>query len=405
MLYQSESAAPSIVSGYGTISTDANGDPVMINDDGVVMPMAPRQKKNLLINGGFWFAQKQVPTAATGYTAPANGRTVLPDGWSFMTCSGPSATCNYTRGVVSAVAAENISASNQGTFARTGAASKLMIGQVVEGIETAIVRNSLVRFQFWARTTVGTFTGRMGLISSPPPNTIDAVSTTNFTSAEGGAGVDPTLASNLVYVTPYADITPDNATINGNGLDISITAASGINGWKRFGATFIVPNNALNIIPVIWSNSNASNAFNITQATLTDGPAIQTWAPKSIQQEFKRVQRFYQKSFPLNVAPAQNAGLAGAVRGHVSAAGATANQPIGFRLTERLRYAVAVPTTYFNPAAANAFVRNTTAGSDATALGAPGSNVDLYVESLFTGIAAWTICQAIAVHFVASREL
>ncbi len=53
---------------------------------------------------------------------------------------------------------------------------------------------------------------------------------------------------------------------------------------------------------------------------------------------------------------------------------------------------------------ANAFARNTTAGTDATAtagasLGTDGGDIT------FTGLAAWTVAQAVSIHYTANAEL
>jgi hypothetical protein len=155
---------------------------------------------------------------------------------------------------------------------------------------------------------------------------------------------------------------------------------------------------------LIWSNAQAAanDELNISEAGLYDSADIHDWVELPFSSEEGNVQRFCCKSFNLDTLPAQNAGLTGAIRGSVSVAGATAGQPIGIRFPVSMRTA---PTfTFYNPSAANAFVRNTTAGSDATATA--GANIgNQGADITFTGIAAWTVAQSVAVHYLAQSEL
>jgi hypothetical protein len=141
----------------------------------------------------------------------------------------------------------------------------------------------------------------------------------------------------------------------------------------------------------------------MSEVTLTDGQAIQDWAPQAYQQELARVQRFYAKSFNIDTLPAQNVGIAGSVRGHVNIAGAVAAQVMGARFPVPMRIA---PTTitFYNPSAANAFVRNTAAGTDATAT-ASANAAEQAMDITFTGIAAWAVGAATAVHYTADAEI
>lgn len=77
--------------------------------------------------------------------------------------------------------------------------------------------------------------------------------------------------------------------------------------------------------------------------------------------------------------------------------------PIGIRFPVHMR---AAPTTltFYNPSAANAFVRNTTAGSNATAT-ASANVAASGMDATFTGIAAWTVAQSVALHYTADAEL
>lgn len=386
--------------GKGVYYNSTTGEPHFINDDGVDMNVSPNRKFNWLRNSGFWFAQRQVPTTLTTYSN-VGGRAITADGWGI---SNENASVQYQQTDTVGAPETGLQGKYYGNFTKITSTGKLAVIQVVEGADSDVLRGSSVRVQLWAKSIVAaSATWRMFLVSfglTGGTQDVIPINAGTFFTAFGANGVDPTLGTQLSYTAPKATVTPDNCTINGNGLDMTVTSA-----WQRFGAVFDVSTAAKNLAIVIVSNNQVAttNGIALSQVSLTEGMAVQDWAPLSVEEELERVQRYYAKSFPLLIAPAQNAGTTGAVRGYVSVAGATANQPIGVRFPVPLRI---TPTamTFYNPSAANAFTRNTTAATDATAttMSTPSeSGTDIF----FTGIAAWTVGQAVAVHYTADVEL
>lgn len=390
------SAAPATpATGKTTVFANTSRRLCTIDDQGSIAVLSAQNLVNYLHNGGFWFAQRQAPGTPTAYSSTA-GRVISADRWGI---TNENASTNYSRTDTGTTPETGLQGKFYGTFNKITSTGKIVVTQVVEARDSQSLRGRTVRFQCWMKAS-SSKTMRLGLIQLANAAADDTVPAT-FISAFGAGGTDPTLGTNVAYIAPKSGVTPDNCTVNGNACDCAVTTS-----WQRFGAVFDVPSNVRNVIVGVWTNAQftaATDSFMMTQASLTDGYDVQDWSPEDVAEELQKCQRYYCKSFNTDIAPAQNAGLAGAVRGFVSVAGATANQPIGVRFPVTMR---AAPATFvfYNPSAANAFVRNTTAGSDATATASstPGENgTDIF----FTGIAAWTVAQALAVHFSADAEI
>ncbi len=396
-----ESAAPSTpAAGLGSTYLSTSGELRTLNDQGIDANLSNRTRDNWIRNAGFWFAQRQAPGTLTTYSS-VGGRAITADGWGV---SNENASVQYIR--TDAIAAPETGLENRyyGNFTKITANGKIVICQVIEANDIAAIRGETVRVQILAKGLVAaSATWRLGLVqlTSAGATNVVPINAGTFITAFGAASTDPTLGANLSYIAPDATITPDNGTTNGNAADITVTSAA----WQQFGACFTVPTDCRNLVLMLWSDAQVAttNGIALTEVSLTAGPEVQEWSPLSQQEETSRVQRYYQKTFSTDTLPAQNAGLAGAARGHVSVAGATANQPIGVRLAIPL-LSTSPTFTFFNPSAANAFVRNTTAGSDATAT-ASANPAQQGFDVLFTGIAAWTVAQSVAVNWTCDGEL
>jgi hypothetical protein len=390
-------AAPATpAAGKTTQYVDASGLTHELNDTGVDNILTGMWRNNYLRNSGFWFAQRQNPAALTTYSSATN-RLISADGWG-ITCENASA--QYIRTDTNAAPEAGLQSRFYGQFTKITSLGKLVMTQCIEGSDAESLRGRTVRVQVWMRGLVAASANwNIALVNNT--GTVDAP-TAAFIAAMNGNGTDPTLGASLAYLAPKATVTPDNGTIVG-ATKIQCTVTNSAT-WARYGGCFDVPTTAKNLIVMIWSDSQvaATNGVALGQASLTDGFEIQAWSPFAVQEELARVQRFYCKSFSVDTLPAQSVAI-GAIRGYVSVAGATAGQPIGLRYPVAMR---AAPTTFtfFNPAAANAFARNTTAGTDATATASANAG-DEGADVTFTGIAAWTVAQAVAVQFTADAEI
>lgn len=398
-----ESPPSTSPAGFGRIVLDPADNRVKMRlDDGTLVVLSPyNDNDNALVNGSFPYAQRQAPGTLTTYSQTA-ARAYAADRWSM---TNENASIQYQRVDTITAPETGLSARYYGKFKKITSAGKFCISQPVEGSNMAKFRGRSVRFQAKMRYSVAaSMTVRMGLLQLTSAGTVDVVPgytggspSGTFISAFGTAGTDPTFGTNLSAITPR---TPDGGSISGNGLTCVLT-----NGWVRYSAVYPIPSNCVNLIPVIFTNGQpaATDELNVSEVRLRDGEEIMDWSDDLIVIEYAKILRTYVKSFNVDTAPAQNVGLPGAVRGSVSVAGATAGQPIGVRFPAPARNGAGT-YTFFNPSAANALVRNTTAGTDATATTVANAS-EQGIDVNFTGIAAWTVAQSVAIHYTADNEI
>lgn len=291
------------------------------------------------------------------------------------------------------------------TFSSSGNVQKVMIGQVLDGHDTALIRGRTVRWQCYLKANANT-NYRMGIAYLTAAGVVDVIPTgTNlFVTAWGAASADPTLGANMSYQAPKAVTSNahDNATANGNALDVVVTTA-----WQRFGGVFDIPSTAKNVMVLLWSNAQVANpsSISMSQASLTDGPEIQDGFARSLQQELARVQRFYCKTFPYDTAPAQNGGVAGSLRCILGKAAAIANAAVfQWRFPVNMRAAPTTNSTY-NPSAVNSQVRQTSGtAADLTATAVANAN-ETSIDVAATGAATGAIGDQCAVHVSCDAEI
>lgn len=369
-----------------------------IDDKGtknVLTPMGWRDN-NIIINGEFDYAQRQVPGTLTTYSN-TTGRTYAADRWGM---TNENASIQFQRIDTSSATEVNLNARFYGKYKKITGVGKMFISQVIESGNIMHLRGRTVRVQAKLRCSVASAMNvRLGLIQLANAGTIDAIPAT-FLSAFGAVGTDPTPGTNLAYIAPNASPTGDGGTINGNALDCALTV-----NWVRFSATFTVPSNCKNLVMGIWTNGQpaVNDELNISEVGIYEGHEIRDWFPRIQGDQFARCQRYYQKTFAPDTTPAQNGGVSGALRGQVAIAGAVATSS-----TIQWRFVIPMfktPTlTFYNPSAANAFLRNIGAGTDATATS--GANITSEAADVnATGLAAWVAGQEIKVHASADGEL
>ena len=353
---------------------------------------------NAILNGGFTFANRQNAGVTATYSNTA-ARVYGPDRWGI---TNENASVEYIR-VATDTPETGITARFYGTFTKITNAGKLCLSHVIEGTDGFKYRGRTVRVQLKLKASTAT-TVRVALMELAAAGTLDTVPgysagapSGTFISAFGVDGTDPTFGTNLAKITP---VTADNATIATSALTCSVTTA-----WQRFGGTFTLPSDYKNLVLVVFTNADMGTtaSLSITEVGLYNSASVVEWDDLPFGTLQSLLPRYYYKSFPVSTIPAQSAGLTGAWRGHVSVAGASANQPIGVQFPLPVR--LASPTiTFFNPSNADAFVRNTTASTNATATAAANNSRES-MDIMFTGIAAWTVAQAVAVHFTVDSEL
>lgn len=350
---------------------------------------------NYLRNSGMWFAQRQNPTAATNCgstTLRAAGGLSGADGWGAW---NENANTTYTRTDTATTPETGLQTQYYGTWTKITATGKLFVSQMILGKNCLGLRGRAVRVQGWIKTDSAR-TIRLGLVQLQNAGTIDTLPAT-FISAAGANSTDPTLGTNLAYIAPRAGQTGDNCTLSGNAYSCSATTA-----WQRFGGVFDCPSNFKNLLVCLWTDSQltlTTGALSLSQLSLTDGYEIQDWHCSPYDDELDRCQRNFAKTFPVDTLPAQTGGVANTLRGMVAIAGAVAtSSTMEWRFPIKMR---AAPTlTFYNPSAANAFMRNVPAATDATATAAANITEDR-ADVNCTGAAGWTVGQELKVCAIA----
>lgn len=390
-----EPAAPA-AGQTSTFSLSTTGQMQAKAGNGLLMQLTPIDRPNLLVNSGLWLALRQAAGTLATYSSTA-GRAFGPDQWAF---TNENASVQYIRVDTDGGAGEaGLLNRFYGTVSKITATGKIEISQCIEAIDAQALRGRSVRFQAWMKASTNT-NMRLGLIQLTNAGTSDTIPAT-FISAHGGASTDPTLGTNLSYIAPKAGITNDNCSTNGNAADCALTTA-----WQRFGAVFDVPATCKNLIVMLWSNAQITNGASVSwsQASLTDGMEIQDWNPQSIAVERARCLRYYKKSFLDATLPATNVGAnTGEAKGIAGKATAVANAGFIFvRHDPPMRVAPGV--TLFNPQAANALMRDQTAGADmgATSTTANTAN-DLMINA--TGVAGTAVGNQVGIHYTAEAGL
>jgi len=414
-------------------TTDLNGltePPTIIpfaqEDSGARYTLNRDSTYNYLRNAGFWSTQHQ-RLGVTGLPQifiPAGTRIMAFDGWAL---NMGSTTGNN--------AVTRVSAVTNGQYYRNpyysavvrqwdgvDFAGRWMWSQVIEASDVATLRGKVVRLQakvtcpsFWiANARFNNSVIRLGLLklSGGTDDTIPTTFTTNST-----AGVIPTFGTGLSLIPPltygidgagadqYSLFSNDpGATKLPFFADFESTIATYPFG-RRLGGLWQIPSDAQNLIFVVWTHNVTTGGFGgmglvLSQPQLTVGESVKEWTCLSPALERVRSQRFVCSSFNDN--PRQNAGLAGALRGHANAAGAAADQVLPVRFPVQMHRAPTI--TLYNPLAANAFVRNTVNITDASASSFANAS-EQGADITFTGLSTWDVGASVAVHYKASAEL
>lgn len=356
------------------------------------------ESNNYLYNGDFVLRQR-VAAALTNFTGTTTGRAYTADRWGHTT--GNATTPQFQQVDTSGAPESGYNSRYYGLFKQLTNAAKICLSQVLPANDCLELRGQKVRVQVKLRKSVGANKNiAIGLLQLTSAGAVDTIPAT-FISAFNGAGVDPTFGTNLSLIAPDADKL-DNVTISGNKALCAITSS-----WQRFSAVFTVPATAKNLIVVIFSDDvlAASDDLLTGEDGLYLGQDIMDFGSRDYTEEVSRCQHFYCKTFALGTPPAQNVGInTGEAKGIAGKATAVANAGIiWWRFPVPMR---ATPTTVtiYNPAAANALMRNITGAADmgATALTA---QLDSSAMAIATGVAATAIGDQIGIHFSADAEL
>lgn len=330
---------------------------------------------NYLINGGFDFGQRQAPGTLTTY---ATG-TYSADRWRGYT---ENASYQYQR--QDGTAETGLTSKYFGGFKKITSTGKMFFFQILEGINTVPLRSKTVIFQCQMKASSAK-TIRMGIFELQNAGTIDTVPNPIITAA-GANTVDPTMGTNVAIITA--------------AQSKSVTTA-----MQTFSVLVTVPSNSKNLICAIWTDSQfaANDILYVAEAGLYVGGVTTTWIPKLVTQEILLCQRYYFSTFPLDVAPATNTGsVLGCFRFIAGKAGATSQ----FYTSLLPAQMFTTPTyTFYNPNAANAQVRDSTAAADCSGTVAGGNKSDKNLTIFCTGNVGTAIGNALDVFVTLESEL
>ncbi len=226
------------------------------------------QLTNYIINGNFGFAQRQTPATLT---------TVAQDKYSAdrWRSSRENADLQYQQ--ADGLGETGITSQHFGTYKKITNTGKLMIYQILEGINSVSLRGKTVTFQIKMKASASK-TIRMALIELQNAGAIDTIPAT-FVSAYGADTVDPTLGTNLAIITA--------------AQSKSVTTS-----WQSFSVTVTIPSNSKNLMCAIWSDSQfvANDTLSVAEAGLFVSTFVQTWTPRLVMLELALCQRYYEKS-------------------------------------------------------------------------------------------------------------
>lgn len=351
-----------------------------------------RRLRSVITNPEFAYAQRQVNTTATTYSSTST-RTWSADRWSHV---NENASMQFQTVDTVAAPEAGLQARFYGRFVKTTSQGKLEIFQFIEAREAAPLKSRVVRVSIKAKNIVGSHTLRLGLLDVNAGATADATGS-GIISAHGAAGVDPTFSgTNTQYLTPLT--CESTGTISGNGVSCVLSSS-----WQRFSATFLVPSTCQNLSLFVWTDDRpaANDVFALSEMMLTPGEEIIEYFPPDPVEDFDRCLRYYQKTFALNVAPAQSAGVGSEFIFQAGKATAVTQYAPTYRFQRPMR--IAPTATTFNPSAGNAQVRDVTAGADTTATTVQ-QTTDRALTLNFTGAAGTAVGNQMAVNLTLDAE-
>lgn len=398
-----DSAEPSSPASAKTLlHTDTTGRIRSKNAAGIYDNLSQSRPSNLIRNSGFWFAQRQAPATLTTYSN-VGGRIITADGWGI---SNGTASTQFRRVDSSGAVETGLQSRFYGEFTKITSTGKMQIMQAIEGSDATQLRGRNVRVQMKLKTIVAaSATWNIALVQLNSAGTLDTIPSTaaTFFTAQGADTVDPTLGTNLAYIAPTTGKTGHNCTAGTNSYACTVTSA-----WTLFGGVFTVPTNCKNLIVLLYSHNGvaATNGVAIAEAIMVDNETVQDWFCDSSQVELARCQRQYQKTFAIDTAPVQNAGVTtGCLRCILGKTAATAlAAQFQFQFSVPMRTTPGTITTY-NPGAANAEVRQISGTATDLTATATANSTDRSVDITATGAATGVVGDQCGIHVTADSEL
>jgi hypothetical protein len=312
----------------------------------------PLSNRNKIINGSMTIDQRSAGAAAT-----INGVYASADRWR---------TGNDTNtGTIQQITSTLAGYSKSLKYTAAGAGTFFQLGQQIEFSNCYDLQNKTITISFRAKA-----------------NNANAGSTALIVRTRTVAGVDGA------------------AIFAGTNVDTSITLTTS-DAFYTVTRTLPATFGALSVEFQLPAHVSG-DGFELTGVQLEAGDTATPFEHRSYGQELALCQRYFDKTFAINTAPAQNAGRTGAlealqVRG---ASGGTVSSYFRFSVPMR-----ATPTmTFFNPQASNSQVRNLDGPADCSGT-QPDALNEVGGKVFFVSAAASVSTDLNSVHFTASAEL
>lgn len=234
---------------------------------------------NHLINGGFDFAQRQTPGTLTTIADGGFGA----DRWKIYR---ENAGLQYRRVDASNEAA--LTSPWYGEFKKITNTGKFLICQILEYADTLKFRGRTVLFQIAMKASAAKNI-RMAIGELQSGGTADTIPA--VVSSWGGAGTDPTLGANLAVIS-----TPTTQEVTTS--------------WQVFTFSATFPSNAKNLLVMLWSDAGfaADDTLSVAEAGVYVGATARSWTPRPAAQELAICERYFQKTYELDLAPGSSSG-------------------------------------------------------------------------------------------------
>lgn len=353
-------------------------------------------RRNLLINGAMRVSQRRALDSAATVTDNAYQTT---DRWRGL--FGASTGATSVAPTLQTSSSWYVSGDNShrtllmlgqdgATLGAKGTNStKFGVFQVLEAIDSVPYRNVPLSLQARIYITSATLTDmRMAVLEYR--GTADSVSGDPI-SAWGANGSNPTLAADWHYVNTPTSLAVAYGAIGTIARIENITPTTSAN----------------NLAVMIWANDGSTHLTNdfffVTDVQLEVGTICTRPERLPYAQELALCQRYYFKTFPQSLTPAQNTGNANGALAYVAqVGGTTAGNGAMLRYPSIMR---ASPTvTFFNISAANTKWRNVSIGADSATPVTVGPNESgVFVTN--AQVAGDLVSHQIMVHLTADAEL
>lgn len=367
-------AIEAITDGLGNASTKNVGTTAGTVSAGDDIRFGRFAFRNLLINGAFdWWQRGE---GVTFSSATMGGAFYVADRWQVVGVSNTNIVGRVETAPQGALP-RNVLKFSVTSVISSGSAS--FVSQKIEGVRSAAGKTVTVSFKAWSSVSgkkIGvSFDQNFGTGGAPSANVL-------------GVGQSVTLGN----VAPA----------DRQSLTFAIADVSG---------STVGSNRNDNLQMVIWIdggsdyNARSGNIGQLSADVYLDevqveiGSAATEFERRPVGLEYVMCRRFYRKSFPYTTAPAQSAGIAGAIQ----LIPVVTNQGISTYVAFDQPMRAAPSVRLFNPSAANANWRDSTANADRSAFMDPiSSDSGFGITSASTGVTAGN---RMIIHYDADAEI